>query len=74
MKLVKDPVDPENLRKKYNASVLRMRVNDCETLEELFEVIQIVEATWKSGDIYKYAYHCLKDEILKKEELLIKED
>lgn len=74
MGIVAESHDPEHIRKKYNASVLRMRVNDCTSLEELFDVIKTIEQMAKSGDIYKYAYSCLRDEVLKKLKSLMNSD
>ena len=74
MRLVKQSTNQEHLRKQYNTLVLRRKITACETLEELFEIKNLIEEHWQHGDLYKYAYHCLKDEILKKEELLIEED
>lgn len=71
IKLVGKSRNPEQRRKKHNMDILRLRINGCETLEELFEVTKLVEQCWKSGEIYKYAYSCLKDAILAKEDELI---
>lgn len=70
-KLIGESRNPEQRRKKHNMECLKLRIKDCNTLEDLFVVLKQVEALWHSGDIYKYAYHCLRDAILDKENELV---